>query len=55
MSSEKDRDEKKQVTQAVADQPQEEFISPDNQPSKDESEVASGGNANRTPPAKPQQ
>jgi hypothetical protein len=38
----------KQVTQAVAEQPQEEFISPDNSPSKDVSEVG------ESPPAKDQ-
>ena len=39
MNNEKEREEHKQVTQPVAEQPQEEFISPENVPSKDESEV----------------
>jgi hypothetical protein len=50
MSSEEEREEHKQVTQAVAQQPQEEFISADNQPSKDESEIAEPGAQNAPPP-----
>lgn len=53
MSTEEKPEERKQVTQAVAEQPQEEFISGDNQPSKDESEVARE-NANNAPPPRPQ-
>ena len=39
MSDQNEGKEHKQVTQAVADQPQEEFISPENLPSKDVTEV----------------
>lgn len=41
-------DEHKQSTQAIADQPQEEFISPDNIPSKTQAEE-DGENAGAKP------
>ncbi len=37
--SKKESDDEKETTQAIASQPQEEFISPVNRPSKPESEA----------------
>jgi hypothetical protein len=51
MNGKDERDDHKQTTQAIAQQPQEEFVEQENIPSKKEAEVSESENAkDREPP-----
>jgi len=53
MSDKEERDEHKQTTQAIAQQPQEEFIEQENIPSKTEAEVRESDTSKDRPPPRP--